>query len=431
MSEIWVNNHRVTALFDTGLDYHCVVASHLVESHQYTDQTLTLQCATYNQKPIELRIAHIEIESPYVVGTIPAAVMDKPLHDVILGSKYVFLGIPKQPIRACPVTTRAQNKIDQEETEKFNPDSHQMKIAQQNDKSLQNCYKKLNRAHTPLKRGDFFIHDDLMYRYVNDDISQLVLPTDYRHQILETGHSIAFSGHTGMGATIQRITAHYYWPGVCEDIKRYVHSCPICQRKNTRTKLVPVILGDMPIIGVPFERIALDLIGPLTMTKRKNRFILTLIDCCTMWVEAIPLQRIDSSSIANSLINIFTRLGFPRQILSDNGSQLCGRLMTEVFQLLQTKHITTSVYHPQSNGQIERFNGTLLSILRKLVNDKPEEWDNYLAPALYAYREVPHTSTGISPATLLFGRPIAGPLSLYRTKTKQTKVRIKSVFFGS
>ena len=166
----------------------------------------------------------------------------------------------------------------------------------------------------------------------------------------------------------------------------------------------------MPITGTPFERVAADIVGPLPMTKKRNRFILTLVDTCTMWGEAIPLTRIDTKTVADAFVGIFTRLGFPRQILTDNGSQFCGKLMEEVYKLLHAQHVRATVYHPQANGQVERFNGTLTSMLKKLVKDKPETWDTYVAPALYAYREVPQASTGYAPAMLLFGRPIAGPL---------------------
>ena len=413
---IQVNDRSVRALYDTGLDFHCVVSSHLVEQDQLTDEVIQIQCASYSQDPLNLRIAHIRIKCPYVEGTIPAAIMEQPLHDVILGSKYVFLGIPQRPIQACPMTTRSQTNSQAEDSNYVNPEPIAMRTAQQEDNSLKRCFGKLNRSHDPPGHGDFVIQDGLLYRQHREENLQLVIPEKYREQILKMGHDISFSGHTGVGATLQRITTHYYWPGVNDDVKRYVQSCALCQRKSNRPNLAPVTLGTMPIIGTPFERVAVDIVGPLNLTKKKNMYILTLIDCCTMWPEAIALPRIDSKSIAEALLNVFTRIGFPHTILTDNGSNLCGKFMQEVYQLLQVHHITTSVYHPQSNGQIERFNGTLVSILKKIADEKPNQWDMYLAPALYSYRETPHSSTGMAPATLLFGRPIAGPLEALKVK---------------
>ena len=410
IQEIVVNGKRVKALYDSGLNYHAVVAARLVQPNQYTGEKIRLQCATLDQEPLEMEIANIEIDCPYVVGIVPAAVVENPIQEIIIGCKYVFLGTPSIPIRAGAMTTRKQAQEEEIHQAKDNPAPTEMKKAQSEDKTLKGCFAKLNKAHCPPGKGDFVMKEGLIYRVVNEDQLQLVIPSKYRSQILEMGHAIAFSGHTGSGATMQRISTHYFWPGICEDVKRYVRSCPICQRKSARTYTVPVTLGEMPITGTAFERVAVDIVGPLPLTKKKNRFILTLVDTCTMWGEAVPLSRIDSRTVADALITIFTRLGFPQQILTDNGSNFCGKLMKEVYELLRLQHIRTSVYHPQSNGQVERFNGTLIAILKKLVENKPETWDTYIAPALYAYRDVPHGSTGMAPATLLFGRPIAGPL---------------------
>ena len=181
------------------------------------------------------------------------------------------------------------------------------------------------------------------------------------------------------------------------------------------------MLGESPITGIPFEKVAVDIIGPLSATKRRNRFILTLVDTTTMWAEAVPMPSCDSKHVADALLGIFTRLGFPQRILTDNGSQFRGKLMEETFRLFHARHIFSSPYHPQSNGLVERRNGTLISILRKIAQEKTEDWDLYLPAALFAYREVPHHSTGFAPATLLFGRPIKGPLeALLRTWTDNT-----------
>lgn len=115
-----------------------------------------------------------------------------------------------------------------------------------------------------------------------------------------------------------------------------------------------------------------------------------LVDACSKLAEAVPLSAIDATRVAGTLINIFTRLGFPNEILTNNGSQFRARLMTEVFDVLQAHHIHISPYHPQSKGQVERFNCTLMSILQKLAAEKPEIWDKYIPTTHFAYWEVPH-----------------------------------------
>lgn len=155
--------------------------------------------------------------------------------------------------------------------------------------------------------------------------------------------------------------------------------------------------------------------------------MLTLVDTCTMWAEAVPLTSSDSTHVVDALLTIFTRVGFPLQMLSDIGTQFRGNLMKEVMGILRAKQVYTSVYHASSNGQVERLNGTLITILRKLAMEKPDTWDTYVPAALFAYREVPHGSTGFSPATLLFVLPMKSPLeALLHTwtdeKTEETVI---------
>lgn len=108
-----------------------------------------------------------------------------------------------------------------------------------------------------------------------------------------------------------------------------------------------------------------------------------------MWAKAVALPATDTTWFVDTLLNIFTQLQFPNQILTDNGSQFRGKLMIEVFELLHTHHIHTRPYHPQLNGQTEWFNGTIMSILRKLIQEKPEIWDEYLTATIFVYQEVP------------------------------------------
>ena len=116
IEEVTVNGHKVKCLNDTGLEFDAIVAPHLVRAEDITDQTITIQCASRDITPIELKVAHIDIESSFVVGRIPAAILESATYDVMLGCKYIFLGNPKEPIKACPVQTRSEKKKEEEET---------------------------------------------------------------------------------------------------------------------------------------------------------------------------------------------------------------------------------------------------------------------------------------------------------------------------
>lgn len=156
----------------------------------------------------------------------------------------------------------------------------------------------------------------------------------------------------------------------------------MCQQGAPKHLTPLATLGEMYIMATPFEQAWVDFVRPLPRIKKYNAYILTLVVICLVCVKVIASPALNTTQVADALINIFTQSGFPKQILTDNSSQFRGKLMAEVFDMLQTHHSHTSPYHPQSNGQVKLFNGILMSILQKLVQEKPEIWDEYL-PAVF------------------------------------------------
>ena len=130
------------------------------------------------------------------------------------------------------------------------------------------------------------------------------------------------AGHLAIKRTGQKVLSEFYWPGINSDIKRFCQSCDICQRTIPKGKIVKAPLGKMPRIDVPFRRVATDLIGPLKpVTYNKNRYILTLVDYATRYPEAVPLASIDTETVAEALVSIFSRVGIPNEVLTDMGTQ--------------------------------------------------------------------------------------------------------------
>ena len=107
-----------------------------------------------------------------------------------------------------------------------------------------------------------------------------------------------------------------------------------------------------------------------------------------------------------------SRVGVPRRILSDQGKQFTSDLMKEVSRILSIRRLTTTPHHPACNGLVERFNGTLKSMLRKLCEEQPKQWNRYIPALLFAYRDTVHHSTGYSPFQHLYGRQVRGPLTI-------------------
>lgn len=137
-----------------------------------------------------------------------------------------------------------------------------------------------------------------------------------------------------------------------------------------------------------------------------------MLDYATRYPEAIPLRNTTSKTIAKELFQIFARVGIPKEILTDQGTPFVSKLMKDLCAMLHIRTLRTSVYHPQTDGLVERFNRTLKNMIRKVVSRDGRNWDTLLPYLMFAIREVPQTSTGFSPFELLYGRHPRGILDI-------------------
>ena len=248
-----------------------------------------------------------------------------------------------------------------------------------------------------------------------------MLPQQCRQAVLQLAHDVPMAGHMGITRTKDRLLQRYYWPGAFTDTANYCRSCEVCQKSNSKCPTKAKMIS-MPLIEQPFQRIAMDVVGPLPRTQGGNRFILTICDYATRYPEAFALPR-----VAKELIKLFSHVGIPDEILTDQGTNFMSTMMEEIYRLLHIKRIRTTPYHSQTDGLVERFNGTLKGMLKKFVSKNQKDWDEYLPYLLFAYREVPQETTGFSPFELLYGRCVRGPLDVLRedwTGDKETAVPV-------
>ena len=176
---------------------------------------------------------------------------------------------------------------------------------------------------------------------------------------------------------------------------RYCKSCDVCQKTVNKGSVPKVPLEKMPLIDKPFKRVTTDLVGPIgPPSEDGHKYILTLVDFATRYPEAVPPKNIDTETVAETLVDIFSPLGAPEETLSDLGTQFVSECMKEVTRLLSIKLLTTTPYHPMCNGLTEKFNGTMKSMLKRLCSEQPRQWPRYINTLLFAYREVPQESTG-------------------------------------
>ena len=289
---------------------------------------------------------------------------------------------------------------------------------QREDKSLQ-VARSLAEEGTQTPQT-FFQEEGLLYRKwirkgqgEDGSIEQLVLPSQCRQQVLQLAHSVPLGGHLGRKKTFNRIARRFYWPIMHRDVADFCRSCDTCQRFR-RHKTVRVPLVPLPVIEEPFSRIAMDIVGPLPRSRGGNRYVLVVCDYGTKYPEAVPLRSIDAETVAEELMVIFSRVGIPREILTDQGSNFQSQLLRELYRLLHIDALRTSPYHPQMDGLVERFNQTLKGMLRKTAAQEGKDWDRLIPALLFAYREVPQKSTDFSPFELLYGRDVRGPLDILK-----------------
>ena len=171
----------------------------------------------------------------------------------------------------------------------------------------------------------------------------------------------------------------------------------------------------MPLVDQPFKRVAIHLERPIAPASDKgHRYILTLVEYATRYPEAVPLKNIDTETEAEALLDMYSRIGVAEEVLSDLGTQFTSDCMKEVSKLLFIRRLTTSPYHPACNGLVEKFNGTLKRMLRRLCHEQPRQWHRFMNPLLFAYREARQEATGFSPFELLYGRTVSGPFQILK-----------------
>lgn len=292
---------------------------------------------------------------------------------------------------------------------------------QREDTTLKGAYDKVTQydgvstgVPATLAGEHYVVREGLLYHQPAEGrAEQLVVPTQLREKVLIMGHDIPWSGHLSNAKTYERIAARFYWPGLYKDVREFCKSCPVCQLTSNR-RTSPYPLQPLPVIETPFARIAMDLVGPLERSQTGHRYILVICDYATRYPEAFPLRKISARPIAHALLQLFSRVGIPQEILTDQGTAFLSKTMKQVYSLLGIKGIRTTPYHPQTDGLVERYNQTLKSMLRKFVAVNGKDWDHWLPYLLFAYREVPQASTGFSPFELLYGRQVRGPLDVLR-----------------
>lgn len=227
------------------------------------------------------------------------------------------------------------------------------------------------------------------------------IPID-KKEIIQLAHDSLFGGHYAYDKTLQKIRKQHEWPNITRDVKTYIENCETCQRqKDTKRQTYIPQVTDIP--SKPTDKVSLDLVGPLDETSRKNKYILVIQDYLTRYVMCEPLIDKSTAAIIQAFWASWLRIfGRPKEILTDNAKEFTSLEFSEFCDLMKSKHVLTSVYHPQSNGKNERSHIILKEYLR-CYQTTENPWDLILPKAMLNYNCTINRSTGYTPFELQLG----------------------------
>ena len=273
----------------------------------------------------------------------------------------------------------------------------------------------------------FKYENDILFRRnftpFNQPKLDIVVPYVLRINILMELHDDPTTGgHLGITKTIYKVRQRFWWPNLIQTIHDYIVSCKSCQEnKPDFDKSLGLANPDKPK-EEPFHTVSIDVHGPINPPSTKgNKYIVLLVDHFTKWIELKAVKNIRTDTIAQWLCDeVVLRHGGINFILTDNAKYFNSKYMTELIMALNSTHINSTPYAPQSNGIAEKSIGTIVRMLKHYVKKGVTDdlkvfrrWDTWLPRLQFAYNISVHTSTRWPPFTLLYQREVKLPLDIH------------------
>jgi hypothetical protein len=279
--------------------------------------------------------------------------------------------------------------------------------------NMKDTSSKLFRWRLLLEEYDFNIEYKAGKRNVNADalsrnpIAMTVMITSKEKQIkiLNEMHECPIGGHQGVQRTYDRLKLYVTWPGMFQDVEIYIKNCVTCQRNKYTGPYTKAPFQETDTQYQPWDKIYLDIVGPLNMTEDGYKYILTCQDNLSKYLIAAPMLTQTAEEVSLTFLrHVVLLYGIPQSIVTDQGTQFMSDVFTRLCKLLKINKLNTSAYRPESNGALERTHKTMVEFLRCFCNPKGSDWQKWLPFSCFVFNTTPHTMTKYTPYEILFGR---------------------------
>jgi transposase InsO family protein len=241
-------------------------------------------------------------------------------------------------------------------------------------------------------------------------VNQIILPPSYWIEVLHASHDLA--GHLGETKTLQTVLSRFDWPGVRNDVIKYVRSCTRCQQGKgqhhiAKQKLKNIVTDRRnQLLQLDFETLS-----KAEYDGKTYIGLLVMIDHFTKYCVAVALTSFDAHSAALAVRQAWiSRFGIPEMIQTDRGSQFESEYFQSFCRLSGISKIRSTAYHPESQGLVERQNQTLVRMLKVALSRRQLDWPSILDQVTAAYNCTMHASSGCTPNMLHMGHEAAAPI---------------------
>ena len=246
---------------------------------------------------------------------------------------------------------------------------------------------------------------------------RIVVPPSLQKTLLTKAHD----GHPGIVRMKRQLRRSYWWPGQDKAVETLVKHCAGCQQSDKSVAPTKVPTTTIPLPDKPWQKLAIDVTGPFLIAPQSSRFLVVLIDYHSKYPEVLMSSSVTSQKIIDWLTELFARYGAPDELVSDNGPQFVSESFTSFLRSYNVLHTRTSVYNPQENGCVERFNKYLKYGIQAFHSNS-ESWSTSIFSLLRNYRATPPTPDSKSPGELMFSRAMRLPYEIPRPQRTSPSV---------